>query len=85
MKGVLFNAVEEAVSREWGEDMWDDLLIAANVDGAYTALGNYPDEQLVALVNAAAERLNAPLEDVLRTLGRITFVSLLTRYRGYLG
>ena len=32
-----------------GVRMWDDLLDAANVDGAYTALGNYPDEQLVAL------------------------------------
>ena len=61
MKGVLFNAVEEAVSREWGEDMWDDLLDAANVDGAYTALGNYPDEQLVAL----AEGLSTQLEELL--------------------
>lgn len=26
MKGVLMNVVEEAVSGEWGDDMWDDLL-----------------------------------------------------------
>ncbi|MCH9729505.1 MAG: heme NO-binding domain-containing protein [Actinomycetia bacterium] len=82
MKGVLFNAVEEAVSREWSEDLWDDLLIAADVDGAYTALGNYPDAQLVALANAAAERLSSPVEDVLRTLGRITFEPLFARYGG---
>lgn len=84
MKGVLFNAVEEAVSREWSEDLWDDLLIAADLDGAYTALGNYPDAQLVALANAAAERLNSPVEDVLRTLGRITFKPLFARYGGLL-
>jgi hypothetical protein len=83
MKGVLFNVVEEAVSREWGEDMWDDLLAAADLDGAYTALGNYPDAQLVALANAAADRLNSPVEDVLRTLGRITFEPLFSRYAGF--
>ena len=85
MKGVLFNAVEEAVSRQWGADFWDDLLTAANLDGAYTALGNYPDGQLVALATAAADRLDAPIEDVLRTLGRVTFRSLLTRYEGFHG
>jgi hypothetical protein len=82
MKGVLFNAVEEAVSREWGEDLWDDLLLAADLDGAYTALGNYPDSQMIALANAAADRLNTPVADVLRTLGRITFEPLLSRYAG---
>jgi hypothetical protein len=84
MKGVLFNVLEEAISREWGEEMWDDLLTAADLDGAYTALGNYPDAQLVALANAAADRLNSPVEDVLRTLGRITFKPLLSRYAGFL-
>ncbi|CAN5561592.1 heme NO-binding domain-containing protein [soil metagenome] len=84
MKGVLFNAVEEAVSREWGEDLWDDLLVAADLDGAYTALGNYPDAQMIALASAAADRLNRPVEDVLRTLGRITFEPLLSRYTGVL-
>jgi Haem-NO-binding len=84
MKGVLFNVVEEAISHKWGEEMWDDLLTAADLDGAYTALGNYPDAQLVALANAAADRLNSPVEDVLRTLGRIAFEPLLSRYTGFL-
>ena len=80
MKGVLFNAVEEAVSREWGEEMWDDLLIASGLEGAYTALGNYPDAELVALAGAAADRLSSPVDDVLRVLGRLSFGPLLSRY-----
>jgi hypothetical protein len=84
MKGVVFNVVEEAISREWGEQMWDDLLAAADLDGAYTALGSYPDAQLIALVHAASDRLNAPAEDVLRTIGRISFEPLLKRYKGFL-
>ena len=59
MKGVLLNAVEEAVSREWGEGMWDDLLTDCGLEGAYTALGNYSDAELSALAHAAADRLDS--------------------------
>lgn len=83
MKGVLFNVVEEAVSREWGEQMWDDILSACNLEGAYTALGNYADDELVMLVTAAAERLGCTVDEVLRTLGRLTFAPLNSRYSGF--
>ncbi|TDL10232.1 heme NO-binding protein [Mycolicibacterium obuense] len=81
MKGVLFNVVEEVVSHEWGEQMWDNLLLDCNLDGAYTALGNYPDAELVALGRAAAQRLGCSLDDVLRLLGQLAFEPLLARYR----
>lgn len=42
MKGVLLNAVEEAVSARWGEQMWDELLTACDLEGAYTALETTP-------------------------------------------
>lgn len=81
MKGVLFNVVEEAVSREWGEPMWDALLLDCELDGAYTALGNYPDGELVALARAASVRLDQSVDDVLRILGRLAFRPLLARYK----
>ena len=59
MKGIIFNVAEATVSDEFGEDAWDDLLDAAGLDGAYTALGDYPVEQLVALVTAASDKLFA--------------------------
>lgn len=82
MKGVLLNAVEEAVSRRWGDDMWDDLLDACHLQGAYTALGNYPDGELTALADAAAERLQCSSDDVLRLLGRLTLEPLMSRHAG---
>ncbi|OKH68343.1 hypothetical protein EB72_01145 [Mycobacterium sp. SWH-M1] len=81
MKGVLFNVVEDAVSQQWGEEMWDALLLDCELDGAYTALGNYPDAELVALARAAAVRLDQSVDDVLRILGRFAFPPLLARYR----
>lgn len=81
MKGILLNAVEDAVTLEWGEAMWDDLVTASGLEGAYTALGNYPDADLLTLAHTAAARLERPLNDVLRILGRLTFPALLSRYQ----
>ncbi|MEX2107513.1 MAG: heme NO-binding domain-containing protein [Solirubrobacterales bacterium] len=70
MKGIVFNLLEEIVAAEYGEDVWDDLLDDAALDGSYTSLGNYADEDLMRLVAAASERLELPAEDVVRWFGR---------------
>ncbi len=70
MKGIIFNAVEEAVTELHGADTWDDLLDHAGVDGSYTALGTYPDSELMALVGAATEMTGVDTPDLLRVLGR---------------
>ena len=69
MKGIVFNLLEEVVSREHGEDTWDRLLEAAGLDGAYTSLGSYPDEDLFALVAAASEALDVSPDGVVRWFG----------------
>ena len=56
MKGIIFNVTEKAVTELLGEDAWDDLLDDAGLDGDYTALGTYADEDLLALVSAAATK-----------------------------
>jgi hypothetical protein len=70
MKGIVFNLLEELVTRDHGEDAWDDLLDAAGLDGAYTSLGSYPDAELGALVGAASAALNLPQDEVVRWFGR---------------
>ncbi len=70
MKGVAYNILQEVVSRDYGEDTWDDLLDRAGLDGAYTSLGSYPDEELMRLVAAASEALDTPADDIVRWFGR---------------
>ncbi len=70
MKGIVFNLLEEIVSAEYGEDTWDDLLDDSGLDGSYTSLGNYGDDDLMKLVGAAAARLDMPADDVVRWFGR---------------
>jgi hypothetical protein len=80
MKGIVFNLLEDTVSREYGEEVWDDLLEAAGLDGAYTSLGGYPDEDLFALVGAASAALATPPDDVVRWFGRSALPLLADSY-----
>ena len=80
MKGIIFNLLEEVVRKEYGDDVWEDLLETAQVDGAYTSLGNYPDESMMKLVAAAAKALNTPAAEVTRWFGRKSLPLLAERY-----
>ena len=70
MKGVVFNLLEELVTRDYGEDTWDALLDAAEVDGAYTTLGSYDDADFGRLVAAASDALETPPDEMVRWFGR---------------
>lgn len=83
MKGIVFNLLEEVVTKEYGPATWDDLLDAASLDGAYTSLGSYADGEIVALVGAAASALKLPPRDVLRWFGQRAMPLLAARYPGF--
>ncbi|MFT4115053.1 heme NO-binding domain-containing protein [Silvibacterium sp.] len=83
MKGIIFNLLEEAVTVEYGPQMWDDLLASTHSEGVYTALGSYPDEQLNAMIEAAAGRLGKPADETLRWIGRVGMPMLIERYPRY--
>jgi hypothetical protein len=80
MKGIVFNLLEETVSKEFGEATWDKLLDDANLTGAYTSLGNYPDEEVTKLVTVASKALNLPAQNILRWFGQRAMPLLIARY-----
>ena len=83
MKGVVFNLLEDVVTRNHGAATWDALLEAAQLDGAYTSLGSYPDSDAEKLVAAAAAALGIPPAGVLRWFGREAMPVLAQRYPGF--
>ncbi len=83
MKGIIFNLLQETVSHEYGADTWDALLETTGLDGAYTSLGNYPDEQLVALVGAASAALKLPADAVVRWFGGRALPILARKYPAF--
>lgn len=80
MKGVIFNLLEQVVAAEHGEQTWDTLLDAAGLEGVYTAVGTYPDEEMLKLVEVATEALGIPSDDLLRWFGRAALPLLAERY-----
>jgi hypothetical protein len=83
MKGIVFNLLEEVVSKAYGDAAWDQLLDAAGLDGAYTSLGSYGDDEIFALVKVAAATLSLPEADVLRWFGRQAMPLLAARYPAF--
>ncbi|HWW53267.1 MAG TPA: heme NO-binding domain-containing protein [Acidimicrobiales bacterium] len=83
MKGIIFNLVEEVVTTAHGADAWDTVLSAAGLEGAYTSLGSYPDEDLTKLVVAASDALGLPPDEVVRTIGVGAMPLLADRYPSF--
>ena len=83
MKGIVFNLLEDVVTRSYGAATWDDLLDAADLNGAYTSLGSYPDEEAEKLVMAASNALGLKPLEVLRWFGREAMPILAQKYPGF--
>jgi hypothetical protein len=80
MKGVLFSVIEQVVIDRFGEDAWDGILERSRVDGVYTSLGDYPDADLVAIVQAIAQTLNVSVPEALVLGGHDAFGILAARH-----
>jgi hypothetical protein len=83
VKGIVFNLFERATVAAHGEDTWDDMLDASDLDGVYTSLGSYPDAQLFRLVGAASQEFEMPAQEVVRWLGRTSLPLLANEYPGF--
>ncbi len=80
MKGIIFNVVEEVVAAAFGPDAWDGLINAAGVDGVYTSLGSYPDQQLYDIVGAACTTTGMAAPALLQVIGRNSMPRVFARY-----
>lgn len=80
MKGIIFNLLEEVVRKDYGDEAWEGLLEAAEIDGAFTSIGNYPDEHMMKLVAAAATALKLTPNEITRWFGRKSLPLLAERY-----
>jgi hypothetical protein len=83
MKGIIFNLVEEVVSSAHGSAAWDSILDDAQLDGAYTSLGSYPDDDLMRLVASASKALGVAADAVVRQIGEGALPLLAARYPAF--
>jgi len=80
MKGIIFNLLEEVVFTHMGELVWDGMLESAGAEGAYTSLGNYPDEEFVRLLGALSRQSGKSDREALKWFGQLSMPLLAERY-----
>lgn len=80
MKGIIFNLLEEVVTTHISETAWDGILESAGADGAYTSLGNYPDEDFGSLLEALSRRIGQSDRETLKWFGQLSMPFLAQRY-----
>lgn len=83
MKGVIFNLLEDVVVTTHGSTAWENLLDEAGVDGVYTSLGSYDDDEMTALVGAAGRALSLSDDEVLRWFGHRAIPKMVERWPDY--
>ena len=70
MYGMINKAIRTLVTREAGEEVWEQVLIASGIDeDVYDDLEAYDDGVTFSLVGATSETLGIPAGDVLEMFG----------------
>jgi hypothetical protein len=73
MLGMVFTELLEMVEQAYSFDVADAVIARAGARGAYTAVGEYPDEELMALVSALSAETGVAAPDLLHAYGRHLF------------
>lgn len=75
MKGLVFTTFYSHCEERYGADMLDDIIEDADLPnkGAYTSVGTYPFQDMVALMTALVKRTGHPLPALLEDFGHFCF------------
>ena len=85
MKGVVFTEFLGMVESRFSPDMVDDIIDDARLPhgGAYTAVGTYPHEEVVAMVVALSKRTGIAVPDLIRAFGQHLFGRFVQAYPSF--
>ena len=85
MKGVVFTEFLSMVEKQFSADMVDDIIDDAQLPngGAYTAVGTYPHQEMVAMVVALSQRCGVPVPDLVRAFGEYLFGRFVVAYPAF--
>jgi hypothetical protein len=80
MKGVVFTEYMEFIEEQFGFDVVDDMIEQAGVNGVYTQAGNYPFEELYAMVVSLSKIVDTPASALIEAFGKNIFKRLIVIY-----
>lgn len=87
MLGVVFTEFMDLVEARFSPATLDAIIdrAALDHDGAYTAVGDYPHQEMVRLLGALSEHSGVPIPDLLEAFGAHLFGQLAKLHPGLLG
>ncbi|MGB3962655.1 MAG: heme NO-binding domain-containing protein [Sulfurimonas sp.] len=80
MKGVVFTEFIEFVEKKFGFDTVDVMIENSGLSGVYTQAGNYPFEEMVALVTALSQESGVGVSELIESYGKHLFGLLISIY-----
>jgi predicted hydrocarbon binding protein len=82
MKGIIFTTFNDMVEREVGIDVWEDILESVNPEsgGVYTAVEDFPDEELIAMIMELSAKTSTPAEELVVSFGQYLFHVLAIKH-----
>jgi Haem-NO-binding len=85
MKGVVFTEFLDMVEGHFSVHMVDDIIEDCDLasGGAYTAVGTYPHEEMVALMISLSKRSGQTVPDLLRFYGQYLFGRFYANYPAF--
>jgi hypothetical protein len=85
MKGVVFVELLSMAESVAGEDAVDDIIDSLDLEsgGAYTSVGIYPCSELMTIVQAFSDALDAPVSDLQRQFGSWMFRKFVDGYPAF--
>lgn len=82
MYGLVNQAIQDLVTRQFGEAKWEEIKAKAGVDvDVFLSMDAYPDEVTYDLIGAASSLLHSPPEVLLEEFGK--YWTLYTAREGY--
>jgi hypothetical protein len=83
MHGSLLHGFKDFVRRRYGEAAWNAIVAAAGAGGWYHSTQVYPDDELMALVQATAVHAQQPVSSILESFGVALVPVLMGLYKAF--
>lgn len=85
MKGVVFTKFIEMVEEAYSVDLAEEILEESDLPsgGAYTAVGTYDHQEMVALLVTLSQKTGQSVPDLLRAFGRYLFGQFAKLYPAF--
>ena len=86
MKGVVFTEFLDMVEDKFGDEMVDDIINDSDLstNGAYTAIGTYPHNEIITLVVNLGKYTKIPVPDLVYVFGKHLFSRFTVLYSSLL-